>query len=155
MPPSRRLESLEARGSHYPPVSLNTPVLGLLAVFALLLLICLGICCCSCMRAAKRNKHCQQRLCGVDRDLMSYTQLNPPLVSEESIERQEAPETKEASQSGFNQPPAYSIINPAMPPSPQLPESKSVGLLPPSPTSPTALSPPPPTYQAPHFEGSR
>jgi hypothetical protein len=146
MPPSRRLESLEARGSYYPPVSLNMPVIGLLTAFALLLLLCLGICCCSYMRRTrrtKRNKHYQQRPCGVDRDL-SYTQLNPPRAGEESIERQEAPE----------QPPAYSI-NPAMPPSPQLRQSKSVGLLPRSPTTPRALSPPPPTYQAAHFEGSR
>ena len=155
MPPSRRSQSLEARGSPYPPVSLNMPVLGLLTAFALLVLLCLGICCCSYMRAAKRNKHYQQRPYAADRDLMSYTRLSPPLASEESIKRQEVPEAKAVSQSSFNQqPPAYSI-NPAIPPSPQLPQSKSVGLLSPSPTSPRALSPPPPTYQAAHFEGSR
>lgn len=148
MPPFRRLQALEARGSRYPPISLNIPVLGLVIAFAMLLLICLGVCCCSHRKAAKRNKRYQQRPYRVDGDRVGFTQLNSPLASEESIERQEAPVTKAANRSRFNQPPAYSIINPAMPPSPHILQSESRRLLPPSPITPGALSPPPPTYNA-------
>jgi hypothetical protein len=148
MPPFQRSGALEARGSRYPPIALNIPVIGLVIAFAMLLLVCLCMCCCSYRKAAKRIKRHEQRPYRVDGARVGFTQLNSPLGSEESIERQEVPEIKPENQSRFSKPPAYSVVNSPLLPSPQIFQSESMHLLCPSPTTPRPLSPPPPIYNA-------
>jgi hypothetical protein len=143
MPPFQRSGALDARRSRYPHIALNIPVIGLVMAFAMLLLVCLCLCCCS-----YRNKRYEQRPYRVDGARVGFTQLNSSLGSEESIGRQEVPEIKPENQSRFSKPPAYSVVNSPLLPSPQIFQSESMHLLCPSPTTPRALSPPPPTYSA-------
>jgi hypothetical protein len=148
MPPSTRLEGLRVRDSSYPPISLNFPVIGLVVAFAMLLLVCIGICCCSYRRTAKRNERYQQRQHRADRNWMGFTQLNSSLMIDTSSEGHDAAQTEAANWSGFSEPPAYSTVNPTMLASPQIPESESGRLLPATPKMPKAPSPLPPTYNA-------
>jgi hypothetical protein len=148
MPPFGRSKSLRARGYAFPPTSLNVPVIGLVLAFAMLLLVCIGICCCSYRKTAKRNKRYQQRRRRGDRDWVGFTQLNSPFMNNLSGERHDAAETKAAHWPGVGEPPAYSTVNSAMLASPQIPQSESERLLPPTPIDPRAPSPPPPTYNA-------
>ena len=57
----------------------------------------------------------------------------------------DAPAVKAAKWSESKEPPAYSTLNHALLGSPHLEAER---LLPPSPATPRALSPPPPTYRA-------
>jgi hypothetical protein len=144
MPPSTGLQAVRARADYYPPASLNIPVIGLVLAFAILLVVCAGICCCSYRKAAKRNKHYQQRRERADGDLLDSTCLHSPLMNDGL----DAPAVKDAKWSESREPPAYSTLNHATLGSPQISYLGEERLLPPSPITPRALSPPPPTYRA-------
>ena len=144
MPPSGRLQALRVRGSNDSPTSLNIPVIGLILAFGLLFLVCIGICCCSYRKTARRNERCPQRGGRADRDEVGFNQLMYNLSSEGHV----TAEAKVANWAGINEPPAYCSVNPAMLASPQIPQSESQRLLPSTPITPRAPSPPPPTYSA-------
>jgi len=148
MPPSGRLQALRVRGINDSSTSLNMPVIGLILAFGLLLLVCIGICCCSYRRTAKRNGRCPQRGGRADQGEVGFNQLSPCLMYDLSSEGHATAEAKVADWAGINEPPAYCSVNPAMLASPQIPPSESERLLPPTPTTPRAPSPPPPTYSA-------
>ena|SRR5271154_172065 len=144
MPPSGHLQALRVRGSNDSPTSLNIPVIGLILAFGLLLLVCIGICCCSYRKTAKRNERCLQHSGRADRDEVGFNQLMYDLSSEGHV----TAEAKVANWAGINEPPAYCSVNPAMLASPQIPQSELERLLLPTPITPRAPSPPPPTYSA-------
>ena len=148
MPPSRSLRSVRARTFSYQPIALNVPVIGLILAFATLLLVCICICCCSYRKTAKRNERYQQRRSRADRVGVGFTQLNTPLINSLSNEGDPAATTKPASWSAFSQPPAYATVNPVLLVSPHIPEAEWERLLPTTPMTPRAPSPPPPTYSA-------
>jgi hypothetical protein len=148
MPPMGRLQALEARGYRYTPMSLNIPVIGLVLAFGVLLLVCIGICCCSYRKTAKRNARSQQRRGRAEREWVGFTQLNSSLTDNPLGKRHGAAETKAVEWTAFSEPPAYSTVNPSMLGSPQISQSESEHLLPPTPMTPRVLSPPPPTYNA-------
>jgi hypothetical protein len=142
MPPS------SVRVSNDSPTLLNIPVIGLILAFSLLLLVCIGICCCSYRKTAKRNKRYQQRGDRVDQDGLGFNQLNSSLMYDLSSEGHVTAEAKVANWIEINEPPAYYSVNPTILASPQIPQSESERLLPPTPITPRAPSPPPPTYNA-------
>jgi hypothetical protein len=148
MPPSGRLQALKVRGSNDSPTSLSMPVIGLILAFGLLLLVCICTCCCSYRKTAKRNERCPQRGGRADRHEVGFNQLNSCLMYDLSSEGHVTAEAKVANWAGINEPPAYCSVNPAMLASPQIPQSESERLLPPTPITPRAPSPPPPTYNA-------
>jgi hypothetical protein len=148
MPPLGRIQVLRARDSNDSPTFLNTPVIGLILAFSLLFLVCIGICCCSYRKTAKRKEQYSQRGDRVDEDGVGFSQLNSSLMYDISSEGHVTAEAKLANWPGINEPPAYCSVNPAMLASPQIPQSESEHLLPPTPITPTAPSPPPPTYNA-------
>ena len=148
MPPPARLQAVKARGNYNPPASLNIPVIGLVLAFAMLLLVCIGICCCSYRKTAKRNERYQQRRGRADRDWVGFTQLNSPVMIDRSSDRHDAAEAKAAKWSGASEPPAYSALDHLMLASPQISHLESDRLLPPTPITSRAPSPPPPTYNA-------
>jgi hypothetical protein len=148
MPPSGRLQVLRTRDSNDSPTFLNIPVIALILAFSLLLVVCIGICCCSYQKTAKRNERYPQRGDRADQDGVGFNQLNSSLTYDLSSEGQVTAEAKLANWAGINEPPAYSSVNPAMLASPQIPQSESERLLPPTPITPRAPSPPPPTYNA-------
>ena len=148
MPPSGRLQVLRTRDSNDSPTFLNIPVIALILAFSLLLVVCIGICCCSYQKTAKRNERYPQRGDRADQERVGLNQLNPSLRYDLSSEGHDTAEAKVANWAGINEPPAYYSVNPAMLASPQIPQSESERLLPPTPITPRALSPPPPTYNA-------
>jgi hypothetical protein len=148
MPPIGRLQALKARGYRYTPISLNIPVIGLVLAFGMLLFVCVGVCCCSYRKTAKRNAHSKQRRGGTDREWAGFTQLNSSLAEDPLRERHGAAETKAVKLTAFSEPPAYSTLNPSMLGSPHISQSESEHLLPPTPMTPRGPSPPPPTYNA-------
>jgi len=148
MPPSGRLQGPRVRGINDSPTSLNMPVIGLILAFGLLLLVCIGICCCSYRKTAKRNKRCPRRGGRAGQDEVGFNHLNSCLMYDLSSEGHATAEAKVADWAGINELPAYCSVNPAMLASPQIPQSESERLLPPTPTTPRAPSPPPPTYSA-------
>jgi hypothetical protein len=148
MPPSRRLQALRVRDSSDSPTFLNTPVIGLILAFGLLLLVCIGICCSSYRKTAKRNGRCPQRGGRADQDEVGSNQLNSCSMYDLSSERHVTAEAKVVDWAGINEPPAYCSVNPATLASPQIPQSESERLLPPTPITSRAPSPPPPIYNA-------
>jgi len=150
MPPSGRLQAPRARGINESPTSLNIPVIALILAFGLLLLVCIGVCCCSHQKTAKRNGRRQQRGGKADQDEVGFNQLNSCLMYDLSSEGHATAEAKVANWAGINEPPAYCSANPAILASLQIPQSESECLLSPTLITPRAPSPspPPPTYNA-------
>ena|SRR2546423_6334858 len=142
MPPFAERQAVWPRGYYHPSTSLNIPVIGLVLAFSLLLLVCVGICCCSYRKTAKRNKRYQQPRERADGDLVNLTYSNRPMV-DDSLD---APVAKAAKWAESSEPPAYSTLNHTMPESPQIPHLEVEHPLPASPITPRALTPPPPTY---------
>ena len=148
MPPSRPPQGLRVRDNHHPPVSLNIPVFGLVLAFAMLLLICIGICCCSYRKTARRNERYHQLQSRADRARVGFTQPTSPLAHGLSSETGPAVKAQAARWSAISRPPAYSTVSPVMLATPEIPQTESERLLPSTPMTSRAPSPPPPTYSA-------
>ena len=148
MPPSGPPQGLRARDEYSPPVSLNIPVVGLVVAFAMLFLVCIGICCCSYRKTARRNERYQQLQSRADSARVGFTQPGSPLTHGLSSETDPAVKAQAARWSVISRPPAYSTVSPVMFVSPEIPQTESERLLPPTPMTPRVPSPPPPTYSA-------
>src|SRR5436853_7072657 len=114
MPPFAERQAVWPRGYYHPSTSLNIPVIGLVLAFSLLLLVCIGICCCSYRKTAKRNKQCPRRGGRADQDEVGFNQLNSCLMYDLSSEGHATAEAKVADWAGINELPAYCSVNPAM-----------------------------------------
>lgn len=142
MPSIPRSQALNPRDSSDPAPTINVPLIALVLAFSLLFLVLLSMCCCSSGKATSKNE--RRRRQATDREWVGFTPLSSPSIGHLPAKAK----AKASALFSEEVPPAYSENNLLYGSSPQLDQNDTEHLLPPTPSVPAPLSPPPPTYNS-------